>query len=156
MNSSKGPRASDASDRPESVALNLQTVRKMLPLVRHIVEEILALQEALKQLHPRQARLEEFKRGLSWPDRQLRYQLQQEIAEHEKSLGQAREELQNLGVVMLDVDHGRVGFPTTVNNRAAYFSWNPSEDQIKSWHFAEETACRPIPSSWLHEPSLLR
>jgi len=48
----------------------------------------------------------------------------------------------------LDADAGRVGFPTAVNNRPAYFSWTPGEAELEFWHFADETARRPIPKLW--------
>jgi hypothetical protein len=57
-------------------------------------------------------------------------------------------------VTLLDDDQGRVGFPTMVNNRRAYFSWRLGEDGLHSWHFAEESACRPIPAAWLKELTL--
>ena len=46
-----------------------------------------------------------------------------------------------------------LGLPM-VNNRRAYFSWQLGEEGLHSWHFLEETACRPIPTTWLKELSL--
>jgi hypothetical protein len=156
MNGSKGYRASDASERPDrgEVVLNLNTVQRMLPLVRHIVEDFLASQENLSRLHPEEGRLDRQRRSLDWPARQRRYRLKEEIARIENMLAGAREELDDLGVVLLDAEVGRVGFPTMVNNRKAFFSWRPSEDGLHSWHFAEESQCRPIPPAWLKEISM--
>ncbi len=66
----------------------------------------------------------------------------------------AREEFALLGVVVLDPEIARLGFPTMVNNRKAFFSWAPGEDGIHSWHFADETQCRPIPPAWIEEIAL--
>src|SRR5947209_14941861 len=46
----------------------------------------------------------------------------------------------------------------SVNDRRAFFSWQPGEDGIRSWHFVEESASRPIPPAWLKagDISLLR
>ena len=153
MNGSKGDRATGAAETPE-VAFSLKTVHQMLPLVRLIVDDILNHHHALEGLEPEQSRLERRKRQLDWPARQRRYQLQEEMAAQERQLAEAREELTGLGVVMLDEQQGRVGFPTMVNNRRAFFSWRTGEDGLHSWHFAEENSCRPIPAAWLREISL--
>jgi hypothetical protein len=153
MNSSKGNRATGTADTLE-VAFTLKTVHKMLPLVQRIVDDILNRRHAFERLEPEQARLDRQKRDLSWPERQRRYQLQDEITRAEKELTETRDELSNLGVVLLDDDRGRVGFPTMVNNRRAFFSWQLGEEGLHSWHFAEESASRPIPAAWLKELSL--
>ncbi|MCI0680608.1 MAG: DUF2203 domain-containing protein [Gemmataceae bacterium] len=136
------------------VAFSLKTVHRMLPLVGRIVNDIQEGHQALQRLEPEQARLDRQKRTLDWPARQRRYQLQEDALQLERGLSGAREELNGLGVVLLDEDLGRVGFPTMVNNRRAFFSWQLGEHGLHSWHFAEETACRPIPTAWLKELSL--
>jgi hypothetical protein len=153
MNSSKGDRATSIPEMPE-VAFSLKTVHKMLPLVERIVADILLGHQALQKLEPEQARLDRQRRTLDWPARQRRYQLQEDALQVERGLSGAREELAGLGVVLLDEDLGRVGFPTMVNNRRAFFSWRKGEEGLHSWHFAEENACRPIPAAWLKELSL--
>ena len=57
---------------------------------------------------------------------------------------------------LLDEVTGRIGFPTMVNERRAYFSWQPGEETLRSWRFADEDADRPIPASWLKELSLTK
>jgi hypothetical protein len=153
MNGSKGYRASDASEKPDrsEVVLSLEIVQRMLPLVKRIVEDFLHSQKDLERLHPEEEMLDRKKRTLDWPGRQRRYRLKEEIARAEHGRGAAVEELELLGVVVLDPEVGRVGFPTMVNNRKAFFSWRPGEDGLHSWHFTEETHCRPIPPAWLKE-----
>jgi hypothetical protein len=126
----------------------------MLPLVGRIVDDILLRQKSLRDLQPEERSLDRRKRALDWPQRQRRYQLKEEMATLDSELQQAFAELDELGVVLLDSGNGRVGFPTMVNNRRAYFSWQPGEDGLHSWHFAEERQCRPIPAAWLKELSL--
>jgi hypothetical protein len=125
----------------------------MLPLVERILTDLRARQGILERLAPEQLRLDRQKRDLSWPERQRRYQIQDEIAVAEQDLQETVDELSNLGVALLDAETGRVGFPTMVNNRRAYFSWRPGENGLHSWHFAEESVCRPIPAAWLKELS---
>jgi hypothetical protein len=153
MNGYKGYRASDASENPDrgEVVLSLKTVQKMLPLVARIVDDLLDGQRALVRLHPEAEILDRRKRTLDWPSRQRRYRLKEEIAHIENGLLAARDELEMLGVVLLDPESGRVGFPTIVNNRKAFFSWQQGENGLHSWHFEEETQCRPIPPAWLKE-----
>jgi hypothetical protein len=153
MNSSKGDRATGAPETPE-VAYSLKTVQKMLPLVGRIVDDIKNRQHALQQLEPEQQRLDRQRRDLTWPERKRRYQLQEEVTRAERALAEVRDELAGLHVALLDDDQGRVGFPTMVNNRRAFFSWRLGEDGLHSWHFAEENACRPIPAAWLKELAL--
>src|SRR5436309_3277828 len=123
MSGSKGFRTPDASDKPErgEINLSLRTVHRMLPLVQRIVDDILVTQKALARLQPEERALDRQKRELTWPQRQRRYQLKEELAKTDLHLQGALSELRELGVVILDGDQGRVGFPTMVNDRRAYF-----------------------------------
>jgi hypothetical protein len=157
MNGSMGNMAFGAPETPASEAiLNLTTVKRMLPLVQGIVKDIMAHQLSLERLQPEQERLDRRKRNLDWPQRQRRYQLQEQLDQLYKQLLSNQEELLELGVVLLDPTEGRVGFPTLVNNRRAYFSWHVGEEGLNSWHFAEESNRRPIPAAWLKEISLAK
>jgi hypothetical protein len=153
MNNSQGDKATGVAEA-SPVVLSLKTVHSMLPLVQRILTDLRARQEVLERLAPEQLRLDRQKRDLSWPERQRRYQIQDEIAVAEQDLQESVDELSNLGVALLEAETGRVGFPTMVNNRRAYFSWRPGENGLHSWHFAEESVCRPIPAAWLKELSL--
>jgi hypothetical protein len=158
MNGSTGNKASGASEKPEpgDVILSLSTAQRMLPLVQRIVEDVLKNERALVRLQPEQEKLFRQRRSLAWPERQRRYQIQEEIDCAERNLTEAHEEMQRLGLTLLDAEIGRVGFPTLVNDRRAFFSWQPGEEGLQSWHFAEETTCRPIPAAWMREISLAR
>lgn len=155
MNGPAGNMASGASEKGDrgDLILSLSTVQRMLPLVRQIVEDVLRSQKVLDRLMPEQDRLDRQRRGLAWPERQRRYQLQEEVSKADRELQDSLLELQMLGVALLDPDSGRVGFPTMVNNRRAYFSWRLGEENLRNWHFAEESMCRPIPQAWLKEIS---
>ena len=56
--------------------------------------------------------------------------------------------MDGLGVALLDVDAGRIGFPTLVNKRRAFFSWLPGEETLSFWQYADDGERRPIPASW--------
>jgi hypothetical protein len=142
--------ASGAPEKPEQQHgfIELTTARRMLPLVRRIVEEIVKGRQVLALLVFEQESLDRKRRALDWPGRQRRYQVNEEITAAEDRLAGLLAELQALKVVLLDADTGRTGFPTAVNNRPAYFSWTPGEAEVEFWHFADETARRPIPKLW--------
>jgi hypothetical protein len=126
----------------------------MLPLIQRVIGDILHNDKVIARLQPEQDRLDRQKRSLAWPERQRRYHVSEDLAVAERELQEAMIELQLLGVALLDPEVGRVGFPTLVNNRRAYFSWKPADEGVHFWHFAEESIIRPIPSAWLKEISL--
>jgi hypothetical protein len=155
MSGSKGFRTPDASDKSErgDTNLNLKTVQRMLPLVQRIVDDILTNQKVVRRLLPQVEALDRQKRVLAWPERQRRYQLQEDQQRADTGLQDALTELRELGLVLLDGEQGRVGFPTIVNDRRAYFSWHAGEDGLHTWQFADEDLSRPIPQAWLKEIS---
>ncbi len=144
---------SDASESPErsEVILNLKTVQKMLPLVQQIAQDIVVNHRAIERLQPEEERLDRQRRDLDWPKRQRRYEVKEELAKAEKELEIAAAELRDLGLGVLSELDGRIGFPTMVNNRRAFFSWHPGDDSIQTWRFADEDVDRPIPPTWLKE-----
>lgn len=152
MSESMGDTTSSAPEKPErrEKMLTLTTAGNMLPLVRRIVSDVVGSQQGLAKLQPEQERLDRQRRDLTWPERLRRYELQEELANLERSLGDALAEIEVLGIVLEDPAEGRVGFPTVVNGRKAYFSWRPGDDGVRHWHFATENTLRLIPASW-HE-----
>ena len=154
-----GSTENTAHDAPEKRGagdrlINLGTARRMLPLVRRIVEDVLACQRLLAQLRAEQERLDRQKRTLAWAQRSRRYALREEITEREYTHQQSLAELSLLGVALLGPDDGRVGFPTLVNNRQAFFSWLPGEENVAHWHFNGESTRRTIPAAWLKAADL--
>jgi hypothetical protein len=157
MSGSRSFPTSDASESPErnEVVLSIKTVYKMLPLVQRIASDIVEGHRAIDGLQPEQNRLDKQRHSLTWPERKRRYEIREELGKAEKELEIAHAELRELGLVVLDELAGRIGFPTMVNNRRAYFSWLPSEEGLKNWRFADEDVDRPIPASWMKEVALV-
>jgi hypothetical protein len=156
MNGSTENTAHGASEKPgrREIVLNLGTARNMVPLVQRIVADILHHQQCLAELTPEQDRLERDRRSLAWSERSRRYQIQEELKHCQQCLHEAQVELARLGVVLIDAAEGRVGFPTIVNNRRAFFSWCQGEDTVHYWHFPNQTKRRPIPASWLKSANI--
>lgn len=150
MSGSMENMAHSASERPErrEVILNLATAGRMISLVRRIVTDIREQRRTLEPLRRDLELLDQSKRSLDWPQRQRRYQMRDEVALGEQRLNQALAELDELGVALIDIDLGQVGFPTLVNDRRAFFSWKLGEEGLSYWQFAGEGIRRPIPSSW--------
>jgi hypothetical protein len=155
MSGSTEKRAQDASEKPgQKVVLNLATARRMLPLVQRVVRDVLHYQNLLAHLRPEQDHLDRQRRTLAWPLRCRRYQVREELAAAEGALQDARAELASLSLVILDLATGRVGFPTLVDNRQAFFSWRPGEETLNSWQFPEDTTLRLIPAHWAKAASI--
>jgi hypothetical protein len=150
MNGSTENRAQGASEKPgrRQEIFNLSVARRMLPLVQRVVGDVMDQRRRLAQLRPEQYRLDRQRRTLAWPERYRRYQIREDVADAERHLQDALAELASLAVVLLDPTVGRIGFPTVVNNREAFFSWQFGEETLNHWHFPEDTARRLIPASW--------
>ena len=149
--SNTGPSASDRPGKGEMI-LNLGLARRMVPLVKHIVQDVVRLRQDLSRKHPERDQLDRQRHHLDWAGRSRRYQLREEIAAGERDLTSALAELEGLGVVLLDGERGQVGFPTMVNGRRAFFSWRLGEGELKHWHFAGDKVRRLIPTTWSLEP----
>lgn len=139
---------SPGKSRKKPVSLDLPTARRMLPLVRSIVAEIVDTQGRLNRLVPEQDALERTRRTLDWAGRQRRYAIQDEIAQAEKALNTAVLELDTLGLGLVDAAAGEVDFPTRINGRPASFAWHLGEDAVGHWRYAGEEHRRPIPADW--------
>lgn len=151
MSGAMNRRDSAVPDRPLSadVLFELPTARRMLPLVSRIGLDLLELRRQLLPLEAECQRLERVRRTLDWPSRQRRYRLQDDLVQLSSRVQDALAELAELGLVDLGVSEIRLGFPTIVNQRKAYFVWVPASPQLEFWQFEDERQLRPIPREWL-------
>jgi hypothetical protein len=154
MNGFTENRAPGASERPgrDERVLTWGASSSMLPLVGRIAADIIGHHQRLARLRPEQDRLEQRRRTLAWPERARRYQLQEEIASAEAEFRNAVTELDALGVALLDPATGLVGFPTIVNDRRAFFSWQPGEEGLSFWNYAGDRLRRRVPEAWTRPP----
>jgi len=145
-------RASEPAGKPrrnkKEISLDLGTARKMLPLVRHIVLDIIGVQASLLKLTPELDRLDRHRHDLAWQERERRYQVNDEISSAQKFMSHAVNELSELGVGLVDPEIGVVEFPTKINGRPAVFVWRNGEEKLATWHYSGEEQNRPIPSDW--------
>jgi hypothetical protein len=143
----------DTSDASEGLAYHDRVLTwdasvAMLPLVGRIAADVRRLHRELARMLPERDRLERDRRNLTWPDRARRYELEEEVAAAEKDYADAKAELEVVGVALLDSASGLVGFPTVVNDRPAFFSWQPDEEALNFWNFAGDSVRRPVPVDW--------
>lgn len=151
MNSSPNRASRQTEKAKRKVAnLDLRTARRMLPLVRSIVTDIVTTAEQIQTLAPEQATLDEYRRSLTWASRERRYAVTDAIANAERSLDGAVRELDTLGVSLVDGRQGQVDFPTRINGRPAAYSWRLGEEALDYWRYAGEENRRPIPAEWQH------
>lgn len=134
--------------RRAEVVFDLTTARRMLPLVSRIFHDIQASRLAITALQPEQDRLDRHRRDLSWPERQRRYVVQEEIASAERHLHETMSELRRLGLALLPETEDEVGFPTELNGRSAFYLWKGGEPDVANWNYAGETIRRAIPPEW--------
>ena len=132
----------------EDNVLTWGTARDMLALVGPIVKDILNGAQRRTELLAEQVHLDRNRIKLLWRDRARRYEIQDDILAIERELTDARAELDRLGVALLDDREGEVGFPTLVNDRRAFFTWRPSEENLDFWQFEGEVTRRQVPPAW--------
>ena len=143
----RAPRASERSGGRGTV-FSWNAASRMLPLVRHIVDDVMECQARLARMQTEKDRLDRQRHRLAWPERARRYQLDEDIAGGERQMRTALGELESLGLTLVDSTKGQVGFPTMVQKQRAFFSWAPGEETLGYWHYTEDGERRPIPANW--------
>jgi len=145
------PGASEHAGAPARL-LTWQAAKAMLPLVGRIAADISATTRRRDALKVEQACLDDVRRALDWPKRRRLYQLDEEVTAAEQEAKRLTGELDGLGVMLLDAARGLIGFPTMVNQRRAFFSWQPGEEELGFWQYAGDVARREIPADWISNP----
>jgi hypothetical protein len=130
---------------------HLALARRMLPLVRRIIRDLLDGRQALARLRLEQGRLDRQRRTLPWDGRARRYQLQEELAEREVAVQDVLAELEVLGLELVSPEEGCVGWPVLVRGRRAYLIWRPGQESVRHWQYAGEATLRPVPLGWAEE-----
>ncbi|QVL32831.1 DUF2203 family protein [Telmatocola sphagniphila] len=140
----------------KTAEFDIQTANRMLPLVKQIAQDMSANSLRRCKLQRELNQLDAFRRELTWESRSRRYRIVEELGTCDSEMKSAMQELKQLGISVVDDTHSRIGFPTNINNRPAYFTWQPPEEQVQFWNYRDEEARRPIPSDWLEtKPKVL-
>lgn len=123
----------------------------MLPLVRRIVDDLMASDRQLLLIEEKRDLLFQKRASLDWKGRSDLYHSQDEIKRLSSHLRGLLVELEQVGITLLDAERGMIGFPTLVNNRRAFFTWRPGEAGIEWWCYSCEPDRRHVPQSWKKE-----
>lgn len=122
----------------EAKVFTLEEARKMLPLVRQIVSEIVEGHrylrtriDALNSVLAREAKEQ------SKDERKLQHNLEEEISAVEQRMNSSVKELAELGVEFKDYTVGQVDFPTKMDGEDACLCWKLDETDIQFWHTLE-------------------
>ncbi|MFM8570793.1 MAG: DUF2203 family protein [Pirellula sp.] len=120
---------------------SLEQARSMLPLLRLIVADISLSHRELTDRRSHLRRMLRSHQGKS------RYQVyDQEILEMQKELNaqgshldEYISELERLGVILRSAHEGIVDFPTVIDQRSAFFTWQMGQDDINDFHWHDES-----------------
>ena len=120
-----------------------EEANRTLPLVRRIVDDILASHEALQPPLERFRRLVEASREAGAEARALRA----ELDERAKRLNAFVDELSEVGCHFKGFDEGLVDFYSLRDGRPVLLCWRAGEPEIGHWHDIETgfAGRRPIP-----------
>lgn len=111
---------------------------RTLPLVRAIVQDIVAL---FREVHERRERLERIRQRPGSTERdesnvygeELRH-IEEELDKDIDRLQEFVDELHELGAELKDPVVGLVDFPSLMDGREVYLCWKLGEDEIGYWH----------------------
>jgi len=119
----------------------LDEANKMLPLVRHIVEDI---SNTARQYERLQNKLD-MKNELA-PSSDDRRLMEAEVSDHADRLEDCLQEMRNLGVEFKGWE-GLVDFPAWVDGREVEYCWKQGESSVSHWHelYAGFSNRKPLP-----------
>jgi hypothetical protein len=109
-----------------------EEANRMLPLVRAIVQDIVALYESLRERHGQLQELDEDTIPLA--RREELERMRDEFEEDEAHLRDYVAELHRLGVEFKGFDLGLVDFPCWRDGREVYLCWKLGEPAVEHWH----------------------
>ncbi len=116
----------------------LEEARKVLPLVRQIVTEIVDGYRYLRtRIDALNAMLEKEPKEKTKAERKVQRNLEEEISAVEQRMNNSVQELAGLGIEFKDYTMGLVDFPTKINGETAFLCWKLDEGDIQFWHTLE-------------------
>lgn len=120
---------------------SLDEANRMLPLVRHIVEDI----GSTAKLYERVQSKLDLKNDFA-PSVEERRLLEIELSDHADRLEDCLQEMRNLGVEFKGWE-GLVDFPAWVEGREVEYCWKQGETSIAHWHelYAGFSNRKPLP-----------
>lgn len=116
----------------------VEEANRRLPLVRAIIEDIVALFQDVHERKERLLRIRQTSRGGSQNEPNAYEeevdQIERDLEKDIQKLDDFVQELRDLGVELKDYANGLVDFPTLIDGREAYLCWKRGEEEIAYWH----------------------
>ena len=127
----------------ESRLISIEEANRMLPLLRHIVKDIVASWE---QIIFKRTELECLEKGIEpagaapSPDtRDTTLQnLKQDLNYLIDRINSYIREVEELGCFVEEFKRGIINFPSLCNGRKVFLCWKPDEDAVSYWHELDE------------------
>lgn len=139
----------------------LAEAEAMIPLARQVLADVTTAYAKDRSLSRRVEIVAGCRRSAKYEVRRRHQGLQQQHDDAQRRLAQATDELEQLGLVLIDPVHGIAGFPflwaTEQNSkkiRQALFLlrlWDEPEDGLRFWRFEAESRDRKVPVHWREE-----
>jgi hypothetical protein len=139
----------------------LSEAQAMVPLVRHILADLTRVYSSVHRMRRIMRTLDGCQRSSNYQCRRQIHQARAELAASERELHSVTEELEDLGVAILDPIRGMVGFPffwsPSVGSkrvRRAMFLLKLCDDPAKGicqWRFLGESTEHAVPNHWSQE-----
>jgi hypothetical protein len=132
----------------QQTVFSIEQARAMLPLLRLIVADISL---SHRDLTERRSNLRRMLRNHQGKSRFQVYDqeiisIQNDLKEDAAHLDEYITELERLGVILRSAHDGIVDFPTTIDDHAAFFTWQMDQADVTDFHWASETTAdrRPL------------
>jgi hypothetical protein len=116
---------------------SVEEANARLPLVRAILQDIVALYEEVHERRERLARIRQIRGGQQPENSPYSDELRQAELELDKDIARLEAfaaELRELGAELKDPVIGLIDFLTQIDGRDAYLCWKLGEDEIQYWH----------------------
>lgn len=124
-----------ATREPEKKYFTIDEANAMLPLVRAIVGDIVALAPRFFERRERMARLGPAESANpNDPYLEEEQQLRNEFDKDQERMVELIEELGKLGVEFKDFRIGLLDFPCWKDGREVYLCWKLDEAEVEHWH----------------------
>jgi hypothetical protein len=126
---------------PATFHFSHEQARSMLPLLRLIVADISL---SHRELTDRRSHLRRMLRSHQGKARYQVYdqeivEMQKELADEARHLDDYISELERLGVILRSAHEGIVDFPTSIDDRRAFFTWQMGQDDVSDFHWHDES-----------------
>lgn len=140
---------------PKENEFTIRTANQTLPLVKMIVQDIVALSTEVSDTRERLEYLSEGRDESGLEDEYSKelHSIEQTMELKSDKVGQYIEELTELRIGTTAATEGFVDFPATRDNEAVFLCWHVGDKEVLNWHRRNEacSARRPVDLSLIRQ-----